>query len=155
MTTSNLQSSIAYFLGITDLNKYDIFPSDAVAITDDRVWYSFNKTKNPNTSGLGIKKANVNNGITSFNIRILGGLYYGGYDSQSHESDILHSFNMTSAPGYPQDVSPSNLIFLDVLAMNRPINYLDFRITDQNGTEIGSDITEDLSIVITIKQPTD
>ena len=36
-TTSNLQSSIAYFLGITDLNKYDIFPSDAIAVTDDRV----------------------------------------------------------------------------------------------------------------------
>ena len=44
---------------------------------------------------------------------------------------------------------------LDILGVNRPINYLDFRITDQNGREIGEDITEDLSMVITIKEPND
>lgn len=155
-TQSQLDSSIAHFLGIKKIKKHDIFPPSTPGIpAADRDWYSFNKTKHPDTSGLGIDAADVNSGITSFNIRVTGGIFNGGYDGQSHESDILHSFNMTSSPGYPQNVAPNNLVFLDVLAVERPINYLDFRITDQNGREIGTDVTEDLSMVITIKEPAD
>lgn len=152
----DIKSSIAKFLGVhtmtEKLNLEIQVDNTPTGIKDD--WYSYNKTA-PDTSGLALQKADVNNGITSLNIRIRGGLFNGGYDSLSHESDTLHSFNITASPGYPQDISPNSLVFLDILAVNRPINYLDFRITDQNGREIGQDITEDLSMVITIKEPSD
>lgn len=148
----DLENSIAKFLGIhTMASTIGIDTNSDGAV--DQHWYSFNESGDD--SGLALTKADVNNGITSLNIRIMGGLFNGGYDSLSHESDILHSFNITASPGYPQDVSVNTLVFLDVLAVNRPINYLDFRITDQNGREIGTDITEDLSMVITIKEPGD
>jgi hypothetical protein len=153
----DIKSSIAKFLGVhTMTEKHNLEIQDGntpTGITEE--WYSYNKSSAPDTSGLALEKADVNNGITSLNIRIRGGLFNGGYDSLSHESDTLHSFNITASPGYPQDISPNSLVFLDILAVNRPINYLDFRITDQNGREIGEDITEDLSMVITIKEPSD
>jgi hypothetical protein len=149
----DINSSIAKFLGVhTMAEKHNLQVIDG-GITEQ--WYSYNKSSAPDTSGLALEKADVNNGITSLNIRIRGGLFNGGYDSLSHESDTLHSFNITASPGYPQDISPNSLVFLDILGVNRPINYLDFRITDQNGREIGEDITEDLSMVITIKEPRD
>ena len=145
-----MENSIAKFLGIHTMTSH---PNSGFNGATLQTWYSFNESGDD--SGLALTKADVNNGITSLNIRIMGGLFNGGYDSLSHESDILHSFNITASPGYPQDVSVNTLVFLDVLAVNRPINYLDFRITDQNGREIGTDITEDLSMVITIKEPGD
>ena len=152
-TNFNMNTSIAKFLGIHTMTAEQGFDTNNTGANNE-FWYSFNKSS-PDTSGLALQKADVNNGITSLNIRIRGGLFNGGYDALSHESDTLHSFNITASPGYPQDISPNNLVFLDVLAVNRPINYLDFRITDQNGREIGEDITEDLSMVITIREPTD
>jgi len=153
-TNFNMNTSIAKFLGIHTMTEKLGFDTEPITGVNDEFWYSFNKSSQ-DTSGLAFEKADVNNGITSLNIRIRGGIFNGGYDSLSAESDILHSFNITAAPGYPQDVSPSNLVFLDVLAVNRTINYLDIRITDQNGREIGQDITEDLSMVITIKETGD
>lgn len=152
-TNFNMETSIAKFLGIHTMTEQKGFDTTGNG-SNDEFWYSFNKSS-PDTSGFAFTKADVNNGVTSFNIRIRGGLFNGGYDSLSAESDVLHSFNITEAPGYPQDVSPNHLVFLDILAVNRTINYLDFRITDQNGREIGSDITEDLSMVITVKEPGD
>ena len=153
-TNFNLETSIAKFLGIHTMTTTTGFDTEPITGVNDEFWYSYNKSA-PDTSGLAFEKADVNNGITSLNIRIRGGIFNGGYDSLSAESDILHSFNITAAPGYPQDVSPTNLVFLDILAVNRTINYLDIRITDQNGREIGDDITEDLSMVITIKESGD
>lgn len=153
-TNFNMDTSIAKFLGINNMTGTLGFDTEPITGVDDEFWYSYNNSAT-DTSGLAFEKADVNNGITSLNIRIRGGIFNGGYDSLSSESDILHSFNITAAPGYPQDVSPTNLVFLDVLAVNRTINYLDIRITDQNGREIGQDITEDLSMVITIKEPGD
>lgn len=147
-----LENSIAKFLGIHTMTSTIGIDTNSDGAVDQH-WYSFNESGDD--SGLALTKADVNNGITSLNVRVMGGLFNGGYDSLSHESDILHSFNITASPGYPQDVSVNTLVFLDVLAVNRPINYLDFRITDQNGREIGTDITEDLSMVITIKEPGD
>ena len=155
-TNFDMNSSIAKFLGVhtmtSKLNLQIQVNNTPTGFSEN--WYSYNNSV-PDTSGLTLQEADVNNGITSLNIRIRGGLFNGGYDAFSHESDTLHSFNITASPGYPQDISPNSLVFLDILGVNRPINYLDFRITDQNGREIGEDITEDLSMVITIKEPND
>lgn len=151
----NLEKSIAKFLGIHTMNQQKEFTTGTTGDgTNSEFWYSFNESS-PDTSGYAFTKADVNNGITSLNIRVAGSLFNGGYDSLSAESDIIHSFNITAAPGYPQDVSPNHLVFLDIVAVNRTINYLDFRITDQNGREIGTDITEDWSMVLTVKEPQD
>ena len=93
--------------------------------------------------------------MTSVNIRIKGGLYNGGFDSTSHESDILHSFNLTAHPGFPQAVEPTNLVFLDITAVNTYIDRLKFAFTDQDGHELNTNMSENSSIVITIREPTD
>tara|TARA_B110001450_G_scaffold18870_1_gene17306 strand:- start:806 stop:1903 length:1098 start_codon:yes stop_codon:yes gene_type:complete len=153
--SGDVDKSIMKFLGLNYKNATDRLDTKSLIATND--YYSFNDTAEDNngTSTLAFLPADVNNGMTSVNIRIKGGLYNGGFDSNSHESDILHSFNLTAEPGYPQSIEPTNLVFLDITAVNTYIDRLKFAFTDQDGHELNTNMSENSSIVITIREPTD
>lgn len=155
--SGDVDKSIMKFLGLNKKNADDRLDTKTLGSVS---YYSFNDTAESisginGTSTLAFLPADVNNGMTSVNIRIKGGLYNGGFDSNSHESDILHSFNLTAEPGYPQSIEPTNLVFLDITAVNTYIDRLKFAFTDQDGTELNTNMSENSSIVITIREPTD
>lgn len=152
----SIDKSIMHFLGLNKKADNSNLEQIIVSGTGDGVdytFFSFNKTAGKST--LGFRIAEVNNGLTSVNIRIKGSIINGGYDSKSHESDILQSFQLTAPPGYPQSIEPSNLIYFDILSVDTYIDRLRFSFTDQDGVEIGTNMSENSSIVITIKEPTD
>jgi hypothetical protein len=62
---------------------------------------------------------------------------------------------MTVDPSFSQDVSPQNLIWLDILKVDQPINQLTFKLTDQRGNAIGKDLTEGMNLVFAILEPQD
>lgn len=98
--------------------------------------------------------ADVNNGMTSMNLRLRNGIINGGMESNhGGPSDILYSFNITSAPGYPQSDSPPNLVWLDITSTNTPINELFFEYTDQNGTPLNHNMADESSFTLVIKGP--
>lgn len=98
------------------------------------------------------KVADVNNGMTSMNLRLRNGIINGGMESNhGGPSDILYSFNITSAPGYPQNDSPPNLVWLDITATNTPINELFFEYTDQNGTPLNHNMADESSFTLVVK----
>lgn len=98
--------------------------------------------------------ADVNNGMTSMNLRLRNGVINGGMESNhGGPSDILYSFNITTAPGYPQNDSPPNLVWLDITATNTPINELFFEYTDQNGTPLNHNMADESSFTLVIKGP--
>jgi len=62
---------------------------------------------------------------------------------------------MTVDPSFSQDVSPQNLVWLDILKVYQPINQLTFKLTDRKGNEIGKDLTKGINIVFEIREPQD
>lgn len=158
MTFPNISSTSLFQTGgynwIVD-TQYENFPLVyATAQTwSNANWFSFNATRNYTDDPYGFNRADVNNGITVLNVRIRPNIFDGGYDALSHDSDVLHSFSLTAAPGNSQDISPKNLTWLNITQTNRHINRLDFVITDQDGLERGDNFTEDVSIVVSIYEP--
>ena len=118
-------------------------------------YYSYDASRGSDDSGLAYQRADINNGINAFNLRIDGALYDGGNDGSSGKTDIIYSFNMTVDPSFSQDVSPQNLIWLDILKVDQPINQLTFKLTDQRGNAIGKDLTEGMNLVFAILEPQD
>ena len=109
-------------------------------------------TGDPQYSRIAPKVADVNNGMTSMNLRLRNGIINGGMESNhGGPSDILYSFNITSAPGYPQNDSPPNLVWLDITATNTPINELFFEYTDQNGTPLNHNMADESSFTLVVK----
>ena len=126
-----------------------------------RTFYSLNKYhlqqySTPLTAShrLAPDVADVNNGITNLNLRLRNNVIDGGKEpNHGGPSDILYSFNITSAPSYPQNDNPPNLIWLDVKAVNTPITQLFFEFTDQNGTPLGTNMADESSFTLVVKSP--
>lgn len=158
MTFQNISSTSLFQTGgynwIVD-TQYENFPLvyDKAQTWNNVPWFSFNATRNNTDDPYGFNRADVNNGITALNVRIRPNIFDGGYDSLSHDSDVLHSFSLTAAPGNSQDVTPKNLTWLNITQTNRHINNLEFVMTDQDGLERGTNFTEDVSIVVSIYEP--
>jgi len=160
-TNTDLNTNMAKMLGLHK-NKDGSTPTKKVFLvrapndsTTPIEYYSYDQSRGNDDSGLAYQRADINNGINSFNLRVSGGLYDGGNDGSTGATDIIYSFNMNVEPSFSQDVSPRNLIWLDILSVNQPINQLTFRLTDQKGNEIGKDLTEGMNIVFAVKEPKD
>jgi len=160
-TNTNLNTNMAKILGLNK-KKDGTSPTKKVFLVQKNdgtsttvEYYSYDKTRGNDDSGLAYQRADINNGINSFKLRIAGGLYDGGNDGSSGTTDIIYSFNMTVDPSFSQDVSPRNLIWLDILKVDQPINQLTFKLTDQRGNEICKDLTEGMNLVFAILEPQD
>jgi len=160
-TNTNLNTNMAKMLGLHK-RKDGSAPTKKVflirALNDTTTpieCYSYDASRGSDDSGLAYLRADINNGINAFNLRITGALYDGGNDGSSGKTDIIYSFNMTVDPSFSQDVSPQNLIWLDILKVDQPINQLTFKLTDQKGNEIGKDLTEGMNLVFAILEPQD
>ena len=160
-TNTDLNTNMAKLLGLHK-KKDGSTPTKRVFLvrapndtTTPIEYYSYDQSRGNDDSGLAYQRADINNGINSFNLRVSGGLYDGGNDGSTGATDIIYSFNMNVEPSFSQDVSPRNLIWLDILSVNQPINQLTFRLTDQKGNEIGKDLTEGMNIVFAVKEPKD
>ena len=160
-TNKDLNTNMAKMLGL-HIQKNGSLPTIKTFVVskpdglDSSVqYYSYNESRGSDDSGLGYQRADINNIINSFNLRISGGLYDGGNDGSTGTTDIIYSFNMTVNPSFSQNVSPRNLIWLDILSVGQPINQLTFKLTDQKGNEIGEDLTEGINIVFAIKNDKD
>jgi len=160
-TNTNSNTNMAKILGL-NRKKDGSVPTQKVfqirAFNDTTTpieYYSYDASRGSDDSGLAYLRADINNGINAFNLRIDGALYDGGNDGSSDKTDIMYSFNMTVDPSFSQDVSPQNLIWLDILKVDQPINQLTFKLTDQKGNEIGKDLTEGMNLVFSIREPKD
>jgi hypothetical protein len=160
-TNTNLNTNMAKILGLNK-KKDGIAPTKKTFLVQKNdgtsypvEYYSYDASRGSDDSGLAYLRADINNGINSFNLRIAGGLYDGGNDGSSGMTDIIYSFNMTVDPSFSQDVSPRNLIWLDILKVDQPINQLTFKLTDQKGNDIGKDLTEGMNLVFAILEPQD
>jgi len=160
-TNTDLNTNMAKMLGLHILKNGSLptiktfVVSNPDGIDSSVQYYSYNESRGGNDSGLAYQRVDINNGINSFNLRISGGLYDGGNDGSTGTTDIIYSFNMNVQTSYSQDVSPRNLIWLDILSVGQPINQLTFKLTDQKGNEIGEDLTEAINIVLAIMEQKD
>jgi hypothetical protein len=160
-TNTNLNTNMAKILGLNrkkdgSVPTKKVFQIRALDDTTTPIeYYSYDASRGSDDSGLAYLRADINNGINAFNLRINGALYDGGNDGSSGKTDIIYSFNMTVDPSFSQDVSPQNLIWLDILKVDQPINQLTFKLTDQRGNAIGKDLTEGMNLVFAILEPQD
>lgn len=128
-----------------------------VSLEGDEYW-SFNATRKVHTSvdnPYGFNRGDFNNGILGLEIRIRPGIFDGGYDALSHDSDVIAGFNLTVAVGDSQAMAPENLTWLDITQTDRFINNLQVVITDQDGVERGANIKENVSLTLSVKTPQD
>ena len=128
-----------------------------LTLSGDEYW-SFNATREVHTSRdnpYAFNRGDFNNGILGLEIRVRPGIFDGGYDALSHDSDVIAGFNLTASVGDSQAMAPENLTWLDVTQTNRYINNVQIVITDQDGVERGKNIREDISLTLSVKTPDD
>ena len=129
-----------------------------VSLEGGEEYWSFNETRKTHTSRddpYAFKRGDFNNGILSLEVRLRPGIFDGGYDALSHDSDVIAGFNLTAAVGDSQAMAPENLTWLDITQTDRFINNLQVVITDQDGVVRGANIKENVSLTLTVKTPED
>lgn len=101
---------------------------------------------------LALQIAQINNGISSFNLRLSGNMIDGGITTYLDQSDIIYSFLYTRPPSYMERFTPSTIIKFPIIQTNTPIRSLSLELVDQNG-HIVEDFYDSMFAELLITEP--